>query len=44
MLFSTLATIHNLKHYLDTMRRIRQAILAGNFAAYLDAIRSATVE
>ena len=44
ILFAMLATLHNLKHYLDTMRQIRQAILAGNFAAYLDAIRSATVE
>ena len=40
MLFATLATIHNLKHYLDTMRRIRQAILSGTFPAYLNAVRS----
>jgi queuine tRNA-ribosyltransferase len=44
MLFSTLATIHNLKHYLDTMRQLRQAILLGRFPAYLDTARSAPVE
>ena len=33
---STLATIHNLKYYLDMMRQIRQAILLGTFRAYLD--------
>jgi queuine tRNA-ribosyltransferase len=41
ILFSTLATLHNLQHYLDTMRKIREAILLGRFAAYLDAVRSA---
>ncbi len=44
MLFSMLATIHNLKHYLDTMRQIRQAILSGSFPAYLDAVRSSITE
>ena len=38
MLFSTLATLHNLKHYLDTMRRIRQAILLGTFPALVDEL------
>jgi queuine tRNA-ribosyltransferase len=33
MLYSTLATLHNLFHYLDIMRRIRQAIMLGNFPA-----------
>jgi queuine tRNA-ribosyltransferase len=42
MLFSTLATLHNLRHYLDTMRQIRQAILLGRFPAYLSAARSAS--
>ncbi len=42
MLFSTLATLHNVKHYLDTMRRIRQAILLGTFPDYLAAVRSAS--
>jgi queuine tRNA-ribosyltransferase len=31
ILFSTLATIHNLRHYLDLTRRIRAEILAGEF-------------
>ena len=44
ILYSTLATIHNLKHYLDTMRRMRQAILSGAFPEYLAAIRAAAVE
>jgi len=38
MLFSTLATLHNLKHYLDTMRRIRQSILLGTFPALVDEL------
>jgi queuine tRNA-ribosyltransferase len=32
ILFSVLATLHNVKHYLDTMHRIRGAILAGTFS------------
>lgn len=40
MLFSTLATIHNLNRYLDIMRQMRQAILLGRFAAHLDLVRS----
>ena len=43
MLFSTLATLHNLKHYLDIMRQMRQAILLGRFPAYLDALRPEAV-
>ena len=31
----TLATLHNLYFYLDLMRGAREAILAGNYAAYL---------
>ena len=31
MLFSTLATLHNLQHYLDIMRDLRQSILFGTF-------------
>lgn len=38
MLFSTLATLHNLTHYLDRMRRIREAILAGGLPEYLRGI------
>jgi queuine tRNA-ribosyltransferase len=44
MLFSTLATIHNLKYYLDRMRQMRQAILLGGFRAYLDSVRNSAVE
>ncbi len=42
MLFSMLATLHNVRHYLDRMRRIRQAILLGTFPDYLAAVRSAS--
>jgi queuine tRNA-ribosyltransferase len=35
ILFSTLATLHNLQHFLDIMRQIRQSILLGNFSAWL---------
>jgi queuine tRNA-ribosyltransferase len=41
MLFSTLATIHNLQHYLDIMRGMRQAILLGAFPEYLKSVRLA---
>jgi queuine tRNA-ribosyltransferase len=44
MLYSTLATIHNIKYYLDTMRRIRQSILSGDFASCMDAMRSVGLE
>jgi queuine tRNA-ribosyltransferase len=40
MLYSTLATIHNLWVYLDRMRAIRQAILDGGFPGYLALLRS----
>jgi queuine tRNA-ribosyltransferase len=35
ILFSTLATLHNIQHFLDIMRRMRQAILLGNFPEFL---------
>ena len=35
ILFSTLATLHNVRFYLDIMRRIRQSILLGNFPELL---------
>jgi queuine tRNA-ribosyltransferase len=41
MLFSTLATIHNLKHYLDTMRRIRHCIMIGTYSEWLESVRAA---
>jgi len=44
ILYSTLATIHNLRFYLDTMRRIRQAIVTGRFPALLDEIRADAVK
>jgi queuine tRNA-ribosyltransferase len=44
ILFSTLATLHNLTHYLDRMRQIRQSILLGGFQDFLDGIRGAAVE
>jgi queuine tRNA-ribosyltransferase len=44
ILFSTLATLHNLKYYLDRMRQIRQSILLGTFRAYLDGIRGAVAK
>jgi queuine tRNA-ribosyltransferase len=40
ILFSTLATIHNLRRYLDIMRQIRQSILLGSFPKYLNEVRS----
>lgn len=40
LLSSVLNTYHNLYFYLDRMRRIRQAILSGDFSKYLSVIRS----
>jgi queuine tRNA-ribosyltransferase len=40
ILFNTLASLHNLHAYLDTMRRIREAILIGNLPEYLSRLRS----
>ena len=44
MLFSTLATLHNLHHYLDIMRQIRKTILLGAFPDFLARVRSQPVE
>jgi queuine tRNA-ribosyltransferase len=41
MTFSTLATLHNLRRYLDIMGEIRQAILIKDFPAYLKRVRAA---
>ena len=38
--FSTLATLHNLRRYLDIMKEIREAILIGKFPEYLRAVRA----
>ena len=40
MLYSTLATVHNVWRYLDIMRQIRQAIVQGIYPQLLDAVRS----
>ena len=40
ILYSMLATIHNLKRYSDIMRRIRQTILCGRFPEYLEGVRN----
>jgi len=43
MTFSTLATLHNLRRYLDIMRQMREAILVGEFPTYLRAQRATIV-
>jgi len=43
MTFSILATLHNLYRYLDIMRRMREAILVGEFPAFLRAQRGTMV-
>jgi queuine tRNA-ribosyltransferase len=40
MTYSTLATLHNLRRYLDIMSQLREAILIGKFPDYLRARRS----
>ncbi len=40
LLAQVLNTVHNLAYYLDTMRRVRQAILLGEFAKLLSGIRA----
>jgi queuine tRNA-ribosyltransferase len=39
LLAQTLNTIHNLAYYLDTMRRVRQAILLGEFSTFLSGVK-----
>jgi queuine tRNA-ribosyltransferase len=39
MTFSTLATLHNLRRYLDIMGQMREAILVGEFPTFLRAQR-----
>ena len=39
ILYSVLATLHNVTHYLDIMRRMREAILLGAFPTFLEAAR-----
>ena len=38
ILFSVLATIHNIRYYLELMRSMRQAILDGKFPEYLKSL------
>ena len=40
MLGQMLNTIHNLAHYLDTMRRVRDAIRCGNLQTFVSGFRS----
>jgi queuine tRNA-ribosyltransferase len=42
ILFAMLGTLHNLNHYLERMREIRQAILLGELPAYLKKMRAVT--
>jgi len=44
ILYSVLATLHNLRYYLDIMRRIRQSILLGDFPRLLAAARAAELD
>lgn len=44
ILYSMLATVHNLKRYLDIMRRMRQAIILGSFPDFLEEVRTLSVE
>jgi queuine tRNA-ribosyltransferase len=39
ILFSVLATLHNVRHYLDIMRKIRHSILLGNFPDLLRSVQ-----
>jgi len=43
ILFAVLATLHNIRHYLDIMRQIRQSILFGTFPQLLQSARLAQV-
>jgi len=38
---ATLNTVHNLSFYLDTMRRIREAIAFGSFETFREAFHRA---
>jgi queuine tRNA-ribosyltransferase len=44
ILFSTLATLHNIRYYLDIMRRIRQSILLGQFPEFLRSTLSGSLD
>ena len=42
--FATLATLHNIRRYLDIMRKIRQSILLGRFPELLRSLRQSLAE
>ena len=42
--FSTLATLHNLRRYLDIMREMRQAIISGTFPELLRSVSTHTAQ
>jgi len=44
ILYSVLATGHNVRRYLDIMREIRHAIISGSFPEYLTCVRSASAD
>lgn len=44
MLYSVLATRHNIRRYLDIMREIRHAIISETFPEYLRSVRSACAD
>jgi queuine tRNA-ribosyltransferase len=44
ILYASLATRHNLQRYLDIMRRMRHAILLGEFPKFLDSARNAPAQ
>jgi queuine tRNA-ribosyltransferase len=44
ILYSVLATRHNIRRYLDIMCEIRHAIMSESFPAYLKNVRSASVD
>ncbi len=44
ILYSVLATRHNIRRYLDIMREIRQAIVSDKFPDYLRSVRSVRVD
>jgi len=44
ILYAVLATLHNVRRYLDIMREIRHAILSGRYPEYLRTVRSGPVE
>jgi queuine tRNA-ribosyltransferase len=44
ILFSMLATLHNVHYYLDIMSRMRDSILLGKFPEFLRSMRSVSIE